>query len=83
MSRQLGKITKTIVYLALGSMKIEATIGIGKYVLMVCHCYGNLYRLSIINQNCVAHNFEGIYPSLEKAIARGKSAIACLEYSQF
>ena len=62
-------------------MKIQATIGIGDYMLMVCHCYGNLYRLSIINQNYVLHNFEGIYPELQSAIARGRAVINHLTYS--
>lgn len=62
-------------------MKVQATICIGEYILMVCHCHDNLYRLSIINQNYVLHNFEGIYRDLKSAIARGKSVINHLSYS--
>lgn len=56
-------------------MKIQTLIGIDGYSLLVCQGSGNLYSLSIINQKAIVYNFEGIYPSLFQAIARGKSVI--------
>lgn len=60
-------------------MKIETVIGIDDYSLLVSHCSGNLYLLSIIEQGIVVHNFEGIYPTLQTAIERGKSVIQTLK----
>ncbi|MCC0175526.1 hypothetical protein I4641_00835 [Waterburya agarophytonicola K14] len=61
-------------------MKIKALIGIEDYSLMVCHCSGNLYHFSIMNQENILHNFEGIYPSVENAIARGKAVVNTLKH---
>ena len=61
-------------------MKIKALIGINDYRLMVCHCLGNLYHLSIINQNNLINSFDGIYPDLHNAIDRRKAVIANLSY---
>lgn len=56
-------------------MKIKALICIDRYSLMVCHCSGRLYHLSVINQENIVHSFEGIYSSLDNAINRGRSVI--------
>ena len=56
-------------------MKIKALIGIDGYSLMVCHCSGNLYHLSIIDRENVLLSFEGIYTNSKNAIARGRSII--------
>ena len=64
-------------------MKTETLIGINGYVLMVCHCRGKLYHLSIINQENIVSSFEGIYPSLNSAIDRGKSIIENMEHSKY
>ena len=61
-------------------MKIKALIGIGDYSLMVCHCYGKLYQISIINQENIVHSFEGVYPRSSSAIARGKAVIKNLSF---
>ena len=63
-------------------MKIKALIGIDGYSLMVCHCSGKLYHLSIIDQKSILHNFEGIYPSLKSAIARGRKVIETINCSK-
>ncbi len=63
-------------------MKIQALIGINGYSLLVCHGRGNLYSLSIVDRQIVVHNFEGIYPNLLQAIARGKSVIENLKQQQ-
>ena len=63
-------------------MKIQALIGIDGYSLMVCHCSGNLYHLSIIDQENMVHDFEGIYSSLYNAIDRGKSVVQTLSCSR-
>jgi len=63
-------------------MKIKALIGINGYSLMVCHCSGNLYHLSIIDQESMVHDFEGIYPSLKNAIARGRKVIETISCSK-
>ena len=63
-------------------MKIKALIGIDGYSLMVCHCHGRLYRLSIINQENIVHNFEGVYSSLRDAINRGRSVIQNISCSK-
>ena len=60
-------------------MKIETLLGIGGYSLFVGHCSGNLYRLSIIDQENKTYNFEGIYANLQAAIERGKSVIEHLD----
>lgn len=59
-------------------MKIKALIGIDKYSLMVCHYSGNLYHLSIIDQENILYNFEGVYSSLNNAVDRGRSVIKSL-----
>ena len=64
-------------------MKIKALIGIEGYSLMVCHCSGKLYHISVINKEKVIHNFEGIYSSLDNAINRGRSVIENLKYSKY
>lgn len=45
------------------------------YSLFVCHCSRNLYRISIMDDSHQTYHFEGIYPNLQAAIARGKSVI--------
>ena len=66
-------------------MKIKTLLGINGYSLIVCHCSGNSYQLSIIERDQTIINFEGIYVTLQIAIDRGKSviqnldAIACTE----
>ncbi len=64
------------------NMKVKAVIGIDGYSLMVCHCSGNLYHLSIIEQDTTVHDFEGIYSNLRNAIERGKSVIQILNYTK-
>ena len=61
-------------------MKIKALIGIDNYSLMVCHCYGKLYQIGIINQENIVHSFEGVYPSLSSAINRGRAVIKNLSF---
>ncbi len=40
------------------------------------------FSLSIVDRQIVVHNFEGIYPNLLQAIARGKSVIENLKQQQ-
>lgn len=63
-------------------MKIQALLGINGYNLMVCQSTRNLYHFSILDRSIVVHNFDGVYPNLEAAIARGKSVIQNLGYKQ-
>ncbi|WP_019506836.1 hypothetical protein [Pleurocapsa sp. PCC 7319] len=63
-------------------MKIKTLLGFNEYSLIVCNESGNLYHLSIIDQENKVHNFEGIYPTLQTAIEQGKSVIQNLEYLQ-
>ncbi len=63
-------------------MKIQALIGIDGYSLLVCQGRGKLYSLSIVDRQITVHSFEGIYPDLEGAIARGKSVIKNLKQQQ-
>jgi hypothetical protein len=60
-------------------MNIQTLLNFNGYSLLVSHCSGNLYRLSIIEREIVIHTFEGIYPTLQTAIARGKSIIENLD----
>ena len=60
-------------------MKIQTLLGINGYSLMVCHCSGNLYRLIIIERDITIYSFEGIYPTIQAAIERGKSVIQNIE----
>ena len=60
-------------------MKIQTLLGINGYSLMVCHCSGNLYYLSIIKPGVTIYSFEGIYPTIQAAIERGKSVIQNIE----
>lgn len=60
-------------------MNIKTLLGINGYSLLVYHGSGNLYRLSIIEREMIVHTFEGIYPTLQTAIARGKSVVQNLE----
>ena len=62
-------------------MKIQTLIGIDGYSLLVCGSR-NLYSVSIIDRKTVVHSFEGIYPSLPRAIARGRAVIKNLECRQ-
>ena len=62
-------------------MKIQTLIGIDGYSLLVCSS-GNLYSVSIIDKKTIVHSFEGIYPSLPRAIARGRGVIKNLERRQ-
>ena len=64
-------------------MKIKALIGIDNYSLMVCHCWGNLYHLSIIERENIIHKFDGIYPNLGNAVDRGKFVIENLRKEKF
>lgn len=63
-------------------MKIKAMLGIDSYSLMVCHCSGKLYHLSIVDCKNEIYSFEGIYSSLGNAIDRGKSVVKGLSYSK-
>ena len=61
-------------------MKIQTLLGFNEYSLIICHDSENLYHLSIIDREHQVHNFEGIYPTLQTAIEKGKSVIHNLEY---
>ena len=61
-------------------MKIKTLLGMNGYSLIVCHCSGNSYKLSIIEQDRTIISFEGIYATLQIAIDRGKSVIQNLDY---
>ena len=63
-------------------MKIQTLIGIDGYSLLISQNSKNSYSFSIIDRQIVVHNFEGIYPNLTLAIARGKSVIENLKYWQ-
>ncbi len=64
-------------------MKIKTLLGINGYSLIVCHCSGNSYQLSIIEQDQTIISFEGIYATLQIAIDRGKSVIQNLDYCRY
>jgi len=63
-------------------MNIQALIGIDGYSLLVSRGSGNLYSLSIIDREVAVHNFDGIYPNLATAIARGRAIIENIKYWQ-
>ena len=63
-------------------MNIQTVLGIDGYSLIVCHCYGKLYRLSIIDREEIIHTCEGIYPTLQAAVERGKSVVRNLDFWQ-
>lgn len=56
-------------------MKIQTLLGIDGCSLIICQSPGNLYSLSIVDQNNNTHSFQGIYSTLQCAINRGKSII--------
>ena len=49
------------------------------YNLLVYCSSGNLYCINIMDNIGQFHNFEGIYPDLQAAVARGKAVIANLK----
>ena len=63
-------------------MNIQTLIGIDGYSLLVSRGAGNLYSLSIIDREIGVHNFDGTYPNLATAIARGRAVIENLKYWQ-
>lgn len=63
-------------------MNIQTLIGIDGYSLLVSRGAGNLYSLSIIDREIGVHNFDGTYPNLAMAIARGRTVIENLKYWQ-
>ena len=49
------------------------------YNLFVYRCYGNLYRINIMDYSGQFHNFEGVYSNLQAAVTRGNAVITNLE----
>lgn len=63
-------------------MEIQTLLGINGYSLLICYFQNNLYRLNVVERSTVVHSFEGIYPTRQAAIERGKSVIQNLESSK-